>query len=92
MAITFLQEKSRQKHLFLILVLVIFGIILIVWWGFFRGNEKIPSGLVPTFLTPKEISIDWEVLKNPQLDELEVFEEISPLSGESGRENPFTPY
>jgi hypothetical protein len=31
-------------------------------------------------------------LESPQLKELDVFEAVSPLEGEIGRENPFLPY
>ena len=91
MAITFLQEKKKQRSLVLVLALVVACILLIVWWGFFRGDGGVPSVSVVSLLVPKEVSIDWELLQNPEIDELTVFGEISPISGEIGRTNPFTP-
>ena len=91
MAITFTQERKKQKYLILVLALITLAIVLVVWLGFFkRGETPLPS-LVP-IVSQKKIEIGWETLRNPLLKELQVFEEISPLEGEVGRENPFTPY
>ena len=91
MAITFLQAKKRQKNLLLILVLVIIAILVIVWQGFLKVG-KAPVLPYVTQLTPREINIDLTTLENPQITELQAFEEILPFEDEIGRTNPFIPY
>jgi sensor domain CHASE-containing protein len=93
MPFTLTQEKKKQKYLMAILGLVIVFIIFIVWWGFLKGGKEAPISeevaVSPSF---KKVKIDWELLKNPQLDELQLFEEIPPYEDEIGRENPFMSY
>ncbi len=90
MAITFLQAKKRQKNLILVLALATFAIVLLVWFNFLR-REAPPSPISPAF-GRLEIKIDWGILENPQLETLQMFEEVLPFEGEAGRENPFVPY
>lgn len=92
MAITFVQEKKKQRYLVLILALVIFLILLIAWWSFSRGGETVHLFVPPSTVTPQKIEIDWQTLNNPQLQELQKFEEIPPPEVEIGRENPFIVY
>jgi len=88
MAITFPQIKKRQIYLILLLVVVIFGIIFLVW-NYFLAKPQL-SVYVP--VPPPEIKINFEILKNPILEQFELFEIISPFEETIGRENPFTPY
>ena len=90
MAIVFTKERKKQRYLILVLVLLIFAILSAVWWGWIRKEEGISPGALPAYAPPK-VEINWGVLKDPQLKELQVFEEISPFEGEAGRENPFVP-
>ena len=90
MAITFLEERKKQRRLVLILTLVIFTILLVVWYGFFMKKETVSPPL--PVLIPQKIEIDWQTLKNPQLQEMQPFEEIFPFEEEIGRENPFLQY
>ena len=46
---------------------------------------------IPVIPEPPKIEINFGVLKNPVLKELQPFEEINPLEERAGRENPFTP-
>lgn len=89
MAINFLQAKKKQRYLILILALIILAIVLIVWQSFFTGGQSKPSTQV---LTPGAIEINWDTLKDAQIDELQLFEEVAPFEGEVGRTNPFIPY
>ena len=91
MAITFLQEKKRQKYLILILALIIIAILIIVWQGFLRREAPL-SPAVSLPLTHQKIFIDWPTLEDVRVSELQAFEAILPLEGEVGRENPFIPY
>lgn len=64
-------------------------ILFVLWYGFFA--RKAPRPPVEA-LKPREVKINWEVLKDPRLKELQPFEEIKPFEEEIGRENPFLPY
>lgn len=91
MAIIFLQEKKRQRYLILVLALLIFAILLVVWQGFSKKPEAVPSSSVGS-LAPQKIIINWSVLEDPKLAELQPFEQIQPFEGKIGRKNPFVPY
>jgi len=88
MVVTFIEPKKRQKYLVFILIVIIIVIVFLVW-NYFLAKPKLPP-LAP--LPPSEIKINFEILKSPILDELQLFEEISPFEEEIGRENPFIPY
>jgi len=88
MAITFIEPKRKQQYLILLLIMIILGVLFLIWNYFLA---KPPSAtLKPTL--PSEIKINFEILKNPILEELQLFEKISPLEEGIGRENPFVPY
>lgn len=60
---------------------------------FLRDRETInlaePEGILPRM---EGIRINFEILRNPLLEELQTFEEIQPYKDQVGRENPFLPY
>ena len=89
MAITFLQQRKKQKRLIFVLLAVIILIFIVVWRGFLVKPKPV---LVPIILEPPKIEINFGVLKGPVLKEFQPFEEIKPFEEEIGRENPFTPY
>lgn len=91
MAITFAQEKKRQRYLILVLALVILLILIVIWRGLFWEGTPQPTSVLPAFV-PRKVEINWEALKSPQLEEFHPFEQIPPFEGEIGRENPFIPY
>ena len=91
MAITFLEKRKRLEYLFPILGVVLLITIFVLWQGFFKK----PPELIPELpLKPviKKVEIDFEILKSPQLEELQLFEKVPPYEEEIGRENPFIPY
>jgi hypothetical protein len=102
MAIVFVQQNKKQKILIFILVscLVLTGLVL--WLGFFSPSQPssqdyITENTENTDLSSDEIEIEFDVLKNPLLKELQPFSEIQPLenstsTGGKGRQNPFLPY
>jgi len=81
-------SQKRQKYLIFVLVAIIFVILFLAWNYFLKKPPSFYFEPVP----PPEIRIDFAVLENPDLEELQLFEEISPFEGEIGRENPFIPY
>lgn len=100
MAITFLEQKEKQRNLILIFIGIVLIMAFIIWQGFFKEEKITPP---EEFLgVKKEIKIDFEVLKNPLLEEFQPFVKIKPFQvtppaegemvEELGRENPFIPY
>lgn len=98
MAITFLQEKKKQKHLLLVLIIAVLMIFAIFWSKFFIEQKPV---FVPAPVKPPEVKINFEVLKSPALKELQPYEAIISLEEEAeakgekvklGRENPFFSY
>ena len=62
---------------------------LILYLGYFRKEKTITAP--PQFpVVERKIEIDFSVLENPILKELQPFEKIAPPSIEEiGKENPF---
>ena len=90
MAITFQEQKEKQKYLALIFLAAILVIFLIVYFSFLK-KEK-PLEIQEVIYQPPKIEINFELLKAPFLKELLLFEEIKEFEGKIGRENPFLPY
>lgn len=90
MAIIFTQEKKKQKYLLFALALLLVVILLVIWRGLSGQKESLPglSVSVPSF---PEVKISWDALKDPQLEKLQLLEEIIPPEEKIGRKNPFLP-
>lgn len=89
MAITFLEKRRFQRNLLIIFSTVVLITFIVYWRGFLvRGTPK-PAIILPPV---RKIEINYEALKNPLLDTLQVMEEPKPFEGQMGRENPFLPY
>ena len=91
MAITFLQAKKRQRYLIFILVFIALATLIVVWQGFFQKTE-ITYTSVSMPQAKEKVIINWQLLSDQKLTELQAFEEILPFEGEIGRDNPFKPY
>jgi len=90
MAITFFEKEKRQRNLILVFIVIVLITALTLWIGYFKP-EKTPTLQVPPPI--EKLEIDFEILKNPFLEELQIFEELPILPEEEiGRENPFIPY
>jgi len=87
MAIIFLEKKQRQRYLVIALVGIIVLVPVLVWRVFLKPPE---AGPPPIIAQPPKIEIDYEILKNPDLQELQTLEAIEPFENGIGRENPFT--
>lgn len=90
MAINFIQQKKKQKKLLLIVGAVIVITVIVLWFGFFRKQE-VSVEITPASIA-REIEIDFQVLENPFLQEIQTFEKPGPFENGIGRENPFLPY
>lgn len=88
MAILSIKKKDRKIFNW---ILLIAALVVAVWFG--RDFLVKPPSLSPSSLPrQKKVEINFEVLKNPLLQNLQPFEEIPLFEGETGRENPFLPY
>lgn len=81
-------ERKRQQYLLLILFIILF--IGAIWFLYPKFKPTLPSTPQPS--KPEKPEINFELLKNPILKELQPFEEIPPFEEELGRENPFLLY
>ncbi len=92
MAIVFLQERKTQKNLIFIFGIVLIITVFVIWQGFFK-KEKTATFFEEVLTLPrKEVKINFEIFKDPLLEKLQSFTEISPLKETPGRENPFISY
>lgn len=91
MPVNFLQQRKRQKFLVPIVLAVLGLTFIVLWFGYFKKKEA-PTEVGVSAPVLQEIKINFEVLENPLLKELQSFEEITPYEGSIGRENPFLPY
>lgn len=89
MAITFLQQKKRQKYLLIILGVLIAISLLVVWQMFFIKSALTP---VEQVVKTPEVKMDFKTLENPIFAELTPFEKIPSFGDDTGRDNPFSPY
>jgi hypothetical protein len=92
MAVDFIKQKEKQKKLVSLVVVVIIITGLILWFGYFRDSDQGVEEAMPSVSTIREIKVNFDILDQPFLEEIIVFEEIPPFEGEAGRENPFLPY
>ncbi len=92
MAVTFTQEKKKQKNLIYVFGAVILITLTVLWLGFFRQPAGKTEQVSPFSGNLKNTEIDFNVLENPLLKELQAFKQISPFEGTTTRENPFLPY
>lgn len=90
MAITFQEQKEKQKYLTMVFLVAILVIFSVVYFGFLK-KEK-PSEIQGVIYQPPKIELNFELLESPFLKELLPFEEIKPFEDKIGRENPFLPY
>jgi len=91
MAINFFGTEKRQKYLIFVLIGLILVILILVWQNF-GTKQKTPEVSTTETFQPTKVEINFELLKNPILQELQIFEEIQPFEGKIGRENPFLSY
>ncbi|XOB40284.1 MAG: hypothetical protein ACKKMR_03175 [Candidatus Nealsonbacteria bacterium] len=89
MAITFQEQLKKQKNLVFIFLSLVLVTVFIIWWGYYYVGEEPREELILKHF--KKIEIDFELLENPLLDQLQPIEKIPPFEGEVGRENPFIP-
>lgn len=87
---TLLQKRKIQKYLIMSFIAVLLITTIVLWMGYRKGEEKTSSEVSVTL--KKEVNINFKVLEDPLLEELESFEKSKPFDGEVGRENPFLPY
>lgn len=92
MAITFVEQRKKQKYLIWIFVLFSLATLIVVWFGFFRKKPLLYLTPQITVISPRQVQINFELLESDALKSLEQFEGIPPLEGQKGRQNPFLPF
>lgn len=91
MEFAIIQQQKKQRYLILVLAVVFLATTIVIWLGLIKRKEMGREAIEEPYLR-REVKINFEVLKNPVLEELQPFEEIKPFGEEIGRENPFRPY
>lgn len=95
MAITIqkgLPEGRKRTPLLMIIIFMSLATFFIIYFRL-ANKEKILTAIMPNYpvYEPQKIEINFEILKNPVVKELELFEAIS-LPQERGRDKPFLPH
>ena len=70
----FFQQKQKQKYLILILPVIILAIVFVMFFGKFFEFSGEGTSYLPFVLETEKIEINWEVLEDPRLKELQIFE------------------
>lgn len=93
MAVIYIKEQEKQKKLIYIFIIIVLITGFVLWQGFLKKpSSEIKKIATPAAIEFKKIKIDFNVLENPLLKKLQLFERIKPLEETAGRENPFLPY
>ncbi len=76
----------------MIIFLIVIVLVTIFVWR--KNIFKTPSSILPApeVFQPKDVEINFEILKNPAVKELQLPEAEVPFDGKMGRENPFVSY
>ena len=102
MAITFLEQRKKQKYLVFFFATLVLIILLLVCYGHLAEKKAFPSSTTMKLFKPVEM--EWGLFENPVFKELQLYQEIAPFEPymiseegeekevEVGRENPFIPY
>jgi hypothetical protein len=85
-------QKIKRQQILIIVFLVVVLITVSIWYLGGKKTQFVPP--VQPVETPfKKVEINFQVLENPLLKELEFYEKIGPIKPEEvGRENPFLPW
>ena len=95
MALTFLQRKKMQQGLVLALVVVLFITAAVLWLGFFnKGGGGAGAQEPETGANQKlqQVEINFDILKNPLLEEFDAPPEPVLAPEFVGRSSPFLPF
>jgi hypothetical protein len=91
MAISFSENKNRQKYLIIIfVVLVLASVLLFKKDDIFKTSNG--SFFVTPIFSPPSIEINFTILQNKNLKEFVLPEPPVPFLGQAGRKNPFLSY
>jgi len=90
MPISFSEKENRQKYLAILLIVIVSITLFVLRKNIFKTSSPgLPAAEV---FQPQKIEINFEVLKNSKLKELQPPKEASPFVGKAGRANPFISY
>lgn len=86
MVITFEEERQspiKKYVIFAVFIAVLGGV------GYFGYRYFSQQSAMISDIPAKKVEVNWAVLKDPQLDQLDPFQEIGAYEGDFGKENPF---
>ncbi|MCP6719501.1 MAG: hypothetical protein KJI71_04735 [Patescibacteria group bacterium] len=88
MAIIFQEQVKRQRNLIYVFIALALLSAFIIFFAFYVRKEPSEELISRRF---KKVKIDFEVLKSPLLEQLQLTEKTPLFEGEIGRDNPFVP-
>lgn len=88
--ISLFKERKKQKYLLFSLAAIALLALLFGVYSIFIKEQPVPVKVeVKAF---PEVKINFEFLKNQNLQNLSPFQKIPEFQGVIGRDNPFKPY
>ena len=91
-AVTFVEERKKQKKLIYIFLAAILITGLVLWQGVLKKPARKTEEAPETAAEFGKAEINFETLESPILKELQPFKKIEPFGEKIGRDNPFLPY
>lgn len=91
-AVTFVEERKKQKKLIYIFWAVILITGLVLWQGVLKKPARKTEEVQAPAAEFGKAEINFKTLENPALRELQPFKKIEPFGEKIGRDNPFLPY
>lgn len=94
MAITFLQQKQRQKYYILGFFVVLSVTVVVFWYGFLREETTPPAPPISPNVPQgsHNLKLNLGIFDDEKFKGLEPFKEIGFPTIRIGRENPFVVY
>jgi len=95
MPVVFSQKKKIQKSLIIVLGAVFLITGYVVWNGFFKEEKAEEVSMQDLIIfSRQQVNINFDVFKDPFLEDIQPFIEINPISKDQviGSNNPFLPY
>ena len=89
MTINILKSDNNKKYILIALGFLAVILIVFVVWKFVLPKSKTSQVEPPADYL--NININFALLVNFKIKEMELFQDIAPFSGNPGRDNPFEP-
>lgn len=90
MAITFQKESRAKEYVALVFFIIIAIAAIFFLWKIFFSEATSDNVSLEEFRKPYP-KINAEVLLNPKINDLRLFQDVQSFDGAIGKDNPFTP-